>query len=144
MQLFQIMHNIVRAGPKPREAVLAYFGNVAKANAKRAAMRVEPGTMSTHGFIINLHTVLLSFATPFMDSQYSKVRRAGFPAERKTDSCDRGQIDKIDPLYYKLTDRINVAEETKMSATQTESDAYYAADPADPRSCLFLLAPRTS
>ena len=47
--LFQILNNIVRAGLKPREAVLAYFGNVAKANAKRAAMRVEPGTMSTHG-----------------------------------------------------------------------------------------------
>lgn len=40
------------------------------------------------------------------------------------------QIDKIDPLYYKVSQRINVAEETKMSATQTESDEYYAR-PAD-------------
>jgi ubiquitin conjugation factor E4 B len=36
-------------------------------------MRVEANTTSTHGYMINLHTILLSFATPFMDSQYSKV-----------------------------------------------------------------------
>lgn len=31
-----------------------------------------------------------------------------------------------------------------MSATQTESEAYYAADPANPRSYLTLLAPPSS
>lgn len=36
-----------------------------------------------------------------------------------------GQIDKIDPLYYKYSKRINIAEETKMSATQQESEEYY-------------------
>jgi ubiquitin conjugation factor E4 B len=68
------MNNIVRSGPKGREAVLAYLGNTAKVNAKRAAMRVDPNTVSSHGFIINLHTILLSFAQPFMDSKYSKAR----------------------------------------------------------------------
>lgn len=82
-------------------------------------MRVEANTTSTHGFMINLHTILLSFATPFMDSQYEK-------------------IDRIDPLYYKLTDRINVAEETKMSATQLESDAYYAKDPSSTRTLSLI------
>ncbi|ORY88496.1 ubiquitin elongating factor core-domain-containing protein [Leucosporidium creatinivorum] len=109
--LFQMLNNVVRAGPKPREAVLSYFGNVLKANSKRAAMRVDPNTVSSEGFIINLHSILLSFAQPFMDAQFSK-------------------IDKIDPLFYKVSQRINIAEETKMSATQTESDEYYAR-PAD-------------
>lgn len=36
-------------------------------------MRVDPGTTSSHGFVINLHIALLNFATPFMDSTYSKV-----------------------------------------------------------------------
>lgn len=71
--LFQVLNNIVRAGPKPREAVLSYFGNVLKANSKRAAMRVDPNTVSSEGFIINLHSILLSFAQPFMDAQFSKV-----------------------------------------------------------------------
>lgn len=71
--LFQMLNNIVRAGPKPREAVLSYFGNVLKANSKRAAMRVDPNTVSSEGFIINLHSILLSFAQPFMDAQFTKV-----------------------------------------------------------------------
>ncbi|KAL8293009.1 hypothetical protein RQP46_000703 [Phenoliferia psychrophenolica] len=105
--LFRIMDNIVRAGPKPREAVLSLIGHVALANVKRAAMRVDPRTVSTHGFVINLHNILLSFAAPFMDSTFSK-------------------IDKIDPLYYKYSNRIDIKEITKMQATQLESDEYYA------------------
>jgi hypothetical protein len=49
----------------------------------------------------------------------------------------RLQIDKIDPLFYKVSQRINIAEETKMSATQTESDEYYARA-ADARECLHF------
>lgn len=83
-----MLNNIVRAGPKPREAVLSYLGNILAANAKRAAMRVDPNTVSSEGFIINLHNVLLSFAQPFMDSQFSKVslrcRRAEATLEERS------------------------------------------------------------
>ncbi|SGY17721.1 BQ5605_C015g07870 [Microbotryum silenes-dioicae] len=111
--LFQILNNVVRSGPVAREAVLSYFGNVARANVKRSAMRVDARTVSSHGFIINLHTALLAFAQPFTDAQFSK-------------------IDKIDSLYYRKSRRIDIADETKMSATQSESEEYYlqAADEA--------------
>ncbi|KAK4705710.1 ubiquitin conjugation factor E4 B, partial [Phenoliferia sp. Uapishka_3] len=105
--LFRIMDNVVRSGPKPREGVLSLLGHVAQANVKRAAMQVDSRVVSSNGFIVNLHNVLLSFAAPFMDSTFSK-------------------IDKIDPLYYKYSNRIGIAEVTKMQATQVESDAFYA------------------
>ncbi len=115
--IFGVLNNIVRAGAKPREAVLSLLGHVVAANKKRAALRVDPNTVSSHGFLINLHTALLEFAAPFMDASFSK-------------------IDKIDPLYYKHSDRIDVLEETKMSATQAEANEFYqkAADgsPAGP------------
>ncbi|KAM0754000.1 hypothetical protein T439DRAFT_298470 [Meredithblackwellia eburnea MCA 4105] len=104
--LFRSVDNIVRSSPTAREAVLSYLGHVVNANAKRAAMRVDPATVSTHGFVINLHSILLSFATPFMDPSYSK-------------------IDKIDPLFFKASKRIDIKEVTKMSADQQESDAFY-------------------
>ena len=45
-----------------------------------------------------------------------------------------GQIDKIDPLYYKYSsERIDVKEETKISATKQESDAYYTVSPSESR-----------
>lgn len=53
--------------------MLSYLGHVNAANAKRAAMQVDPNTVSTHGFIINLHALLLRFAEPFMDARLSKV-----------------------------------------------------------------------
>lgn len=38
----------------------------------------------------------------------------------------RAQIDKIDPAYYRRSKRIDIKEETKMNATQQESDEYYS------------------
>lgn len=72
--LFRIFDNIVRASPTARQAVLAYLGQVATLNAKRAAMRVDPNTVSTEGFIVNLHAILLRFAEPFLDAGFTKVR----------------------------------------------------------------------
>ncbi|POY75438.1 hypothetical protein BMF94_1509 [Rhodotorula taiwanensis] len=105
--LFRIFDNIVRASPTARQAVLAYLGQVATLNAKRAAMRVDPNTVSTEGFIVNLHAILLRFAEPFLDAGFTK-------------------IDKIDPLYYRRSSRIDIKEDTKINATQQESDTYYS------------------
>ncbi|GAA5939856.1 ubiquitin-ubiquitin ligase UFD2 [Sporobolomyces koalae] len=108
--LFRTISNLVRASPQTREHVLQFFSSVASLNSKRSAMRVDPNTVSTEGFIVNLHSVLLGLCEPFLDPGFTK-------------------IDKIDPLYYKYSNkRINVAEETKISATQQESDAFYTVD----------------
>ncbi|KAM0790391.1 hypothetical protein ACM66B_003273 [Microbotryomycetes sp. NB124-2] len=104
--LFAILNNIVRSGATAREAVLSFLASTAQLNAKRAAMRVDPATVSSHSFILNLHTILLSFAKPFLDPSHSK-------------------IDKIDSLFYKHSRRIDISQDTKMSATQQESDEYY-------------------
>ena len=45
-------------------------------NVKRGGMQVDPETVASDGFMINLQTVLLRFAEPFMDSKYSKVGMA--------------------------------------------------------------------
>jgi hypothetical protein len=35
--------------------------------------QVEPETVATDSFMVNLQTVLLRFAEPFMDANYTKV-----------------------------------------------------------------------
>jgi len=47
------------------------------------------------------------------------------------------QIDKIDPLYYKHSARINVKDDTKINANQQESDAYYSQATNDSRASLL-------
>ena len=36
-------------------------------------MQVDPTTVASDGFMINIQSILLSFAEPFMDATYSKV-----------------------------------------------------------------------
>lgn len=71
--LFQIFNTLVRASPVSREAVLDYFSRIITLNVKRAGMQVDPATVSTDSFMVNIQTVLLRFAEPFMDATYSKV-----------------------------------------------------------------------
>ncbi|KAH8989635.1 ubiquitin elongating factor core-domain-containing protein [Lactarius hatsudake] len=103
--LFQIFNTIVRASPECREAVLAYFARVISLNLKRAGLQVDHATVASDSFMMNVHLVLLRFAEPFMDAQYTK-------------------IDRIDPLYYAHTSRIDVKEETRINATSEEAAAW--------------------
>ncbi|KIO02810.1 hypothetical protein M404DRAFT_27705 [Pisolithus tinctorius Marx 270] len=100
--LFSIFNTIVRASPEAREAVLEYFATVIRLNVKRAGMQVEPHTVASDSFMINLHSVLLRFAEPFMDARYSKM-------------------DRIDSLYFAISERIDVKEETRIKATSEEA-----------------------
>ncbi|KAL4069954.1 ubiquitin elongating factor core-domain-containing protein [Scleroderma yunnanense] len=100
--LFSIFNTLVRASPESREAVLDYFATVVKLNIKRAGMQVEPETVASDSFMINLQSILLRFAEPFMDARYSK-------------------IDRIDPLYFAISNRIDVTEETRIKATSDEA-----------------------
>ncbi|CAG8448174.1 2139_t:CDS:10, partial [Ambispora gerdemannii] len=109
--LFQIFNNIVRSpSPKAREAVLSYWATIIKVNEKRAQMQVDPAIVGTDGFLLNMTTILIKFASPFIDINYSK-------------------IDRIDVDYFRKSRRIDISQETKISANQQESDEYYKNEP---------------
>lgn len=69
-------------------------------------MRVDPRTVSSDGYMINLQAVLLKLFEPVMDARFSK-------------------IDKVDPAYYKSSKRIDISEETKIRGAKEEADAYF-------------------
>ncbi|KIL63235.1 hypothetical protein M378DRAFT_79950 [Amanita muscaria Koide BX008] len=100
--LFQIFNTIVRASPDAREAVLQYFARIISLNVKRAGMQVDPNTVSSDGFMVNILSVLLRFAEPFMDANYTKM-------------------DRVDPLFFANSSRINIKEETRIKATSEEA-----------------------
>ncbi|GAA5905285.1 hypothetical protein JCM6882_003736 [Rhodosporidiobolus microsporus] len=105
--LFRIHDLIIRSSPTARTSLLSYLARVAALNHKRAAMRVDPATVSSEAFIGNLHAVLLRLCEPFMDAGFTK-------------------IDKIDPLYYRHPAAlVDVKEETKIHANKEESDAWF-------------------
>ncbi|GBC03242.1 hypothetical protein RclHR1_05020019 [Rhizophagus clarus] len=101
--LFNIFNNVVRSSTSSREAVLSYLASVIKLNEKRTQMQVDPSQVGSDGFLTNLSSVLLTFADPI----YSK-------------------IDRIDIHYFRKSKRIDISQETKIKATQQESDAYYS------------------
>ncbi|AOW03971.1 YALI0D12452p [Yarrowia lipolytica CLIB122] len=107
-QLFQIVDKIVRASPQARDCILQYFGRVLKCNHRRRATRLQEGTTSSDGFLLNIFFVLLKLADPFVDNACSK-------------------IDKIDIDYYSRTKNavIDISEETKIHADSTEAAEYY-------------------
>ncbi|BFZ61767.1 Ubiquitin conjugation factor E4 [Saitoella coloradoensis] len=105
-QLFNITNAVVRASPTAREAVLNWFARVINLNHKRRAMQVDPATIATDGFMLNVTAVLNKFCEPFMDLTHSK-------------------IDKIDVAYFRREPRLQIAEETKLSADEREAATFY-------------------
>ncbi|CCO29155.1 ubiquitin conjugation factor E4 B [Rhizoctonia solani AG-1 IB] len=79
--------------------------NVAMTQITEWPLKVDPRTVASDGFIINLQAVLLRFAEPFLDAKYSK-------------------IDRIDAKYFAMTTRVNLAEETRLKATAEEVNAW--------------------
>ncbi|KAJ7107276.1 ubiquitin elongating factor core-domain-containing protein [Mycena crocata] len=100
--LFQIFNTLVRASAESREAVLDYFARVVSLNVKRAGMQVEPETVATDSFMVNMQSILLRFAEPFMDANYAKM-------------------DRIDPFFYARSNRIDLKDETRIKATSEEA-----------------------
>lgn len=105
-ELFTIFNQIVRASPDSREATLNYWSEVVKLNKKRGGLQVDPLTVSSDSFMVNLAAILLQFASPFLDAQYSK-------------------IDKIDMHYFSKSHRLDFGEETKIKATTEEAGEFY-------------------
>ncbi|CDH50642.1 ubiquitin conjugation factor e4 [Lichtheimia corymbifera JMRC:FSU:9682] len=104
--MFGVINNIVRSSPQAREAVLSYFAHILQLNVKRAQMQVDPLTVASEGFMHNIAAILLSFCEPFMDVKASK-------------------IDKIEPTYFRTSRRLDVTEDTKVTADKEQSDRYY-------------------
>ncbi|KAL0961455.1 hypothetical protein HGRIS_006400 [Hohenbuehelia grisea] len=113
--LFQVFNSLVRASPESREAVLKFFAAVIRLNVKRAGMQVEPDTVASDSFMVNLQAIMLRFAEPFMDANYSKM-------------------DRIDPLYYARSERIDLKDETRIKATSEEASEWERenSDPSAP------------
>ncbi|KAF7365174.1 U-box domain-containing protein [Mycena venus] len=100
--LFQIFNKLVRASAESREAVIEYFARVVSLNVKRAGMHVEPETVATDSFMVNIQSILFRLAEPFMDANYAKM-------------------DRIDPLFYAHSNRIDLRDETRINATSEEA-----------------------
>ncbi|KAG8684545.1 hypothetical protein FRC09_015315, partial [Ceratobasidium sp. 395] len=103
--IFLVFNAIVRASPESREQVLHYFATALNINAKRAGAHVDPRTVASDGYMVNLQAALLRFAEPFLDAKFSK-------------------IDRIDPKYFAMSSRVHLAEETRLKATQEEVNAW--------------------
>ncbi|KIY63497.1 hypothetical protein CYLTODRAFT_493873 [Cylindrobasidium torrendii FP15055 ss-10] len=111
--LFGVFNALVRASPQSREAVLSYFARVVSLNAKRAGMQVDPNTVATDSFMFNMSSVLLQFAEPFIDANYTKM-------------------DRIDPTYFAKSERIDLKEETRIKATSNEAVEWEEANKGAP------------
>lgn len=106
-ELFKVYNAIIRASPTSREQLLDYVGTVVNRNVKRSGMRVDPKTVASDGFMINLQAILLRLFEPVLDVTYSK-------------------LDRIDVGYYSKTKRVDITEETKIKAAQAEYNEYRA------------------
>lgn len=72
--------------------------------------------------MVNLQSVMLRFAEPFMDARYSKASLPPLTTDRIL--TFKVQIDRIDPLYFARSSRIDVKEETRIKATSDEASAW--------------------
>lgn len=98
--------------------MLRYFATAITLNVKRGAMQVDYATVATDSFMVNLQSILLRFAEPFMDAKYSKVRIYMLYRGLLSDEV---QIDRIDPLFFAHSSRIDVKEETRIKSTSDEA-----------------------
>jgi ubiquitin conjugation factor E4 B len=72
--------------------------------------------------MVNLQSIMLRFAEPFMDAKYSKACLLLLTTDHALMS--EVQIDRIDPLYFAHSSRIDVKEETRIKATSDEASAW--------------------
>jgi ubiquitin conjugation factor E4 B len=71
--IFKICDAIVRSGPSGRRGMLDWFSAALGHNQKRKALQVDPVTVASDGFMINLVAVLNKFADPFVDIMAKRV-----------------------------------------------------------------------
>jgi ubiquitin conjugation factor E4 B len=105
-ELFDIANCIIKSAKEPRERFLDWLALTVNKNHKRRATHVEPGTVSTDGFMVNVTVLLDRLCEPFMDATFSKV-------------------DRIDVDYLRRSPRVIIEDETKINADQKTADDFY-------------------
>lgn len=105
--LLDIANAIIRGGKEAKDRLLDWFSVCMNTNHKRRALHPDPKAISSDGFMINVTACLDQLCEPFMNSAFSKV-------------------DKIDVDYLRRSPRVDIKEETKFSADQNASDAFYS------------------
>ncbi|RPA95546.1 hypothetical protein L873DRAFT_1774205 [Choiromyces venosus 120613-1] len=106
-QLHQIVMMIIRSSPVARGKILDFFARVINLNLKRGAIQVDPATVASDGFMLNINAVLTKLCEPFMDASFSK-------------------IDKIDIEYFRRQPRLDIHEETKINVDENQANEYYS------------------
>jgi hypothetical protein len=90
--------------------------------------------------MFNLQSVLYNFSSPFIDATYSKVSIPVLCLEAGINGSV-SQMDKVDPLFYVHSSRIDLSEETRIKATSEEASQWAEANrnPQGRRSyCVFV------
>lgn len=105
--LRDIVNAFIRASLGTRHKLLDWFAYIMNSNHKRRAMQVDPKQVASDGFMVNVTVVLDHLCEPFMDTTFSKV-------------------DRIDVGYFRRNPRIDIKEETKLNADQSQSDEFYS------------------
>jgi hypothetical protein len=72
--LHKICHLIVTSSNNGRRGVLDWFSAVLAQNTKRKALQVDPTTVASDGFMVNVVAVLNKFAEPFVDVRGTRVK----------------------------------------------------------------------
>ena len=73
--LFKICNYIIKSGIHGRRGVLDWFSAALSQNEKRKALQVDPATVASDGFMVNIVAVLNKFADPFISITANKATR---------------------------------------------------------------------
>lgn len=106
-QLYQITMCIIRASHESKIKVLDFFALAINLNKKRGAIQVDPATVASDGFMLNITAVLNKLSEPFMDASFSK-------------------LDKIDINYFRRNPRLDIGDETKINADEDTASEFYS------------------
>jgi ubiquitin conjugation factor E4 B len=134
--LLDITNHIIRSSKDSRLKVLDWFAMVVNANQKRRGIQVDPKTVSTDGFMINITTILDQLCEPFMDSTFSKIDRIDpdylrRPHQRaEPDPPGVGYGPGGPPISGGMPipgqPRVSIKDETKLNADQETADNFYS------------------
>ena len=102
------LHEIVKGllGKDTRECMLSWIATAVQSNAGRSKMRIDPLKCATHGFFLNLSSVMLYLCMPFMGPYESKA------------------WERIDIGYAYFDGRLRLTDETRCAASLEEVGAY--------------------
>jgi ubiquitin conjugation factor E4 B len=107
--------------------VLNYLAQAIQLNVKRGGSHVDPATVASDGFMLNLSAALLRLSEPFLDVKFSKVRfdhRGTRENPRRIPHSKPTQLERVDPLYYARSSRLDIAEETRLLADAPTAKAF--------------------